>query len=106
MLSQSNIKPYVSLLWLLIAGTEQSIGTIREVLRGGAGCEIKGLWRKNMSALIRSYSLIGWEKKAAVVRVDQHTHTRHTHPRASIYLHPAIKRLSVHIFSHVVLLHL
>lgn len=41
--SQTINQPYVSLLWLLIAGTEQSIGTIREVLRGGAGCEIKGL---------------------------------------------------------------
>lgn len=54
MLTQSNIKPYVSLLWLPIAGAEQSIGTIREVLKGGAGCDIKGLWRENMSALIRS----------------------------------------------------
>lgn len=33
---------------------EQSIPTIREVWRGGAGCEIKkSLWRKNMSVLIR-----------------------------------------------------
>ena len=55
-----------------IAGAEQSIGTIREVLRGGAGREIKGLWRKNMSVLIRSYSLI---KR----RSGTHMHTRHPH---------------------------
>lgn len=40
------------LLWLLVTGAQQSISTIREVLRGGAGCEIKSQWRENMSALI------------------------------------------------------
>lgn len=68
MLSQSNIKPYASVLWLLIAAAEQSIGTIREVLRGGAGCDIKGLWRKKH---VTTYQIIpssqGEKKNPALV---------------------------------------
>ena len=102
MLSQSNIKPYVSLLWLLITGVEQSIGTIREVLRGGAGCEIKGLWRKYMSALIRSYSLVRRrEKKNSSSGTHGQAHT-HTHTQAYPSPPHDQKVECVHIFSRVV----
>lgn len=79
MLSQSNIKPYVGLLRVLIAGAEQSIGTMREVLRGGAGCEIKGLWRKTCQRL--SDHIVVSERREKTLwyaRISTHTHA-HMH---------------------------
>lgn len=98
MLSQSNIKPYVSLLWLFIAGAQQSIGAIRKVLRGGAGCEIKGLLRKKH---VSAYQIILSCRMEKIKQKQKNrtqlwyarptTRTRHTHTSTfpSLHLPPA-----------------
>lgn len=109
MLSQSNIKPYVSLLWLFIAGAQQSIGAIRKVLRGGAGCEIKGLLRKkHVSAYqiilsCRMEKIKQKQKNSFGMHGQPHAHVTHTRARSPVFicLQPAIKKVKcTHIFTH------
>lgn len=112
MLSQSNIKPYVSLLWLFIAGAQQSIGAIRKVLRGGAGCEIKGLLRKKHVSAYQIILSCRMEKikqkqksrtQLRYARPTTRTHVTHTRARSPVFicLQPAIKKVKcTHIFTH------
>lgn len=99
MLSQSNIKPYVSLLWLFIAGAQQSIGAIRKVLRGGAGCEIKGLLRKKH---VSAYQII-LSCRMEKIKQKQKNRTQLRYARSPVFicLQPAIKKVKcTHIFTH------